>query len=177
MGNARTPTQELQRLIRKYGRETVAAAASKVRLRKRGRPARGVLMPRLADLSAAHEKILARHVRMAGRKQVARAAMEIELPELGRPAELSYLERMHLASCLDEWAEEGRRTGVRSPMKEAERLAVEQFGLAAAYDKPPDYELSADRFKKLRLQGRRELRELLAAHKKRDAWLRRNRRK
>jgi hypothetical protein len=112
-------------------------------------------------LSGSDTKELARLVRKYGRKVVAAAARTVSLRAPGRPSRglLPYYERMHLAEWIEEQAEEHRQAGSRKPYTDAE---IDLYDLQfSGEEKPPDLQKWRRTIKKLRQQGRRELRELL----------------
>jgi hypothetical protein len=64
---------------------------------------------------------------------------------------------MHLADLFDEWAEEFRRTGSRTPIKEAEHALYEMIFDDEQKRQPDHFKRWQKTTKKKRLQGRRDL--------------------
>jgi hypothetical protein len=91
----------------------------------------------------------------------------------GRPprGNLPVLENMHLADWIDENAEEFRRDGSRTPIKDAEHALYEMIFDDEQKRKPDHFQRWQKNIKKKRLQGRRDLivsRRIAAA---RDQWI------
>jgi hypothetical protein len=113
------------------------------------------------SLSASDKKELARLVRKYGRRAVVEAAQKVALRGPGRPSRgfLPHYENMHLADWIEEQAEEHRQAGSRKPYTDAE---IDLYDLQFSGEKkPPDFQKWQKTIKKRRLQGRRELRQLL----------------
>jgi hypothetical protein len=97
-----------------------------------------------------------------------RAAIDAELEQIrlrrrGRPSRgnLPLYEAMHLASCIDEWAEENRAAGSKKPILEAELEAYEMDTSPEQRRDPAHFARWQKNIKKKRLKGRRELAKLL----------------
>jgi hypothetical protein len=115
--------------------------------------------PAPADLSKRERNQLVALVRKFGAKAVIAAVEAIEQQDRhrqrrGRGAPSQRSKRIHLAMCIEEWAEEYRQDGHRTPYKQATLDWIEFEG------NPPDPKI-LKAIKKDRLQGRQELLEYL----------------
>jgi len=124
----------LARLVRRYGPDFVSIAVKqipkKVLGRKRGRPAKSLGAPefKVPLLAKRDARGLVRLVRRYGADFISTAAKQVPKEWLdrkrGRPArviEAPYLLKMHCADLIEEWAEEHRVKGSRSPYRDAYR--------------------------------------------------------
>jgi hypothetical protein len=117
------------------------------------------------QLSEAETRGLARLVRKYGVETVTAAiaaAKDIRLRGPGRPSRglLPYFERMHMTEWIEGQAEEHRQRGSTKPYTEAE---TDTYQMLYDDEKSRDLERFCKTIKKTRLQGRRDLIELLQA--------------
>jgi hypothetical protein len=162
--------KQLARLVRKYGRATIAAAVKVLSPRPRGRPSAEIIdeePPQSSLLQERDRKQLARMVGKYGRAAIAAAVKEVPLRSRGRPSSyLSLRQAMDLAYWIEERAEEYRKKDSPKPYMLAEidlyemgcQSDLEHFGKVLQ----PDVNTFRKKVKKARLRGRREV--------KRQGW-------
>jgi hypothetical protein len=126
--------------------------------------------PAELKLSASDAKELARLVRKYGTETVVGAAHKVPVRGPGRPSLglVPYYTRMHLADWIEEQAEEHRLAGHRAPYK---RAVNDLYELQHGGTQDRDPEKFAKTTKKKYQRGRRDLRLVKEAAKRREALI------